>query len=165
MHVRKRNTQRGFSLLELSIAAAIYSMGLGGVSLMMMLAVHGTAAAEHDTLAALHATSLAERIAMSPDAFGHYVFPAEPVDCETGPLCPDGKWATSGLSGWRTGLTADLPAGDGLVCRDGTPADGNADDPACDGTGAPFIKIFWRAPGEGDENVVTHRHVSRLPQP
>lgn len=165
MRIRNRHGQRGFSLLELSVAAAIYSMGLGSVSLMMMLAVQGTMAARHDTAATMHAASLAERIAMSSDAFGHFIYPAEAATCEPATACPGGAWAASGLSEWRAGLAADLPSASGLVCRDATPGDGNTADPACDGAGAPVIKIFWQAPGKRGAEAEARRHVTRLPRP
>lgn len=170
--------QRGFSLIELTVATAIYSMGLGSLSLMMMLALHGTGGARLDTMAALHAASLAEMIAMSSDAVGHYLLEGttDPGDCGPGAPCSIEEMAATNLTNWRLRLAADLPGGDGLLCLDGTPEDGDVDDPACDGSGGPVIKVFWKAPAAGPASEPPapesraagpeiRRQVSRLPQP
>ncbi|MDT8319570.1 MAG: prepilin-type N-terminal cleavage/methylation domain-containing protein, partial [Xanthomonadales bacterium] len=80
MNFRNRAAQSGFSLLELSLATAIYSMGLGGLSLLMFAAVQGTADARHQTVAVAEASSLAETILMNPAAFGHYIEPPAAAD-------------------------------------------------------------------------------------
>lgn len=161
--VNKR--QAGFSLLELSIAAAIYSMGLGSVSLMLLLAVQGTATARLDTVAAMHAASLAEAIAMSSDAVGHYIHPVDAGSCAPGSACGEDELAAWNLDAWRAHVAADLPRGEGLVCRDGTPTDGNGRDAACDGGGPPVIKVFWQTAAETGQPPEYHRHVQRLPLP
>jgi len=58
MNGRFRFFQSGFSLIELSIATTIFSMGLGSLSLMMLAAIHGTAEARHQTVATMQASSL-----------------------------------------------------------------------------------------------------------
>lgn len=173
MGVRKIRVQRGFSLIELTVATAIYSMGLGSLSLMMLLALHGTGAARLDTMAALHAASLAELIAMSSDAVGHYLHEdgAGAGDCAPGAPCSIDGMAAANLSHWRARLAADLPGGAGLLCLDGTPDDGDGDDAACDGGGGPVIKVFWSAPADGpaSESEASapepRRQVFRLPRP
>jgi type IV pilus assembly protein PilV len=147
----KRKT--GFSLLELTVATAIYSMGLGSLSLMMMVAVHGTTEARHETVATAYAASLAELILMNPGAVGHYIGDA-------------GGEAASNLQTWRDGLAEVLPAASGLICQDGSPGDGTPDDAACDGAGQPVIKVFWKAPEKEDEpGSGSGRKVARLPVP
>jgi type IV pilus assembly protein PilV len=168
MRFRSSHGQQGFSLIELSVATAIYSMGLGSLSLLMLLAVHGTAGARLDTMAYMHAASLAEMIAMNSDAIGHYVYPSEPAmgACDAGSPGNAEQMATWNFMTWRDLVAADLPQGDGLLCRDSTPADGDGTDPACDGGGGPVIKVFWSAPADGGaEPAEVHRKVSRLPLP
>ncbi|MGK2927256.1 MAG: prepilin-type N-terminal cleavage/methylation domain-containing protein [Lysobacterales bacterium] len=173
MSYRRMRIQRGFSLIELTVATAIYSMGLGSLSLMMLLALHGTGGARLDTTAALHAASLAEMIAMSSDAVGHYLNESPPVagDCVHAAPCSTDEMAAANLGQWRARVAADLPGGNGLLCLDGTPEDGAGDDPACDGSGGPVIKVFWDAPAEqqGSELEAAgsegRRHVSRVPLP
>ena len=163
---RSIHRQRGFSLIELSVATAIYSMGLGSLSLLMLLAVQGTAGARLDTTAVMHAASLAEMIAMNSDAVGHYAFHSGAGPCDDGQLCSADELAATNLATWRVRLADDLPRGNGLLCRDGTADDGDGDDPACDGTGGPVVKVFWEAPADdGERESEPGRQVSRLPLP
>ena len=119
------SAQDGFSLVELTVATAIYSMGLGSLSLMLLLAVQGTSEARLDTTAAAQAGSLAESILMTSDAAGHYALPpaAGAISCDHPRTCSVGEMATWQLDTWRRQLAAELPAGRGVVCQDATPAD------------------------------------------
>lgn len=165
-----RHAQRraGFSLIELTVATAIYSMGLGSVSLMMMLAVQGTSEAGHDAVATLQTASLAELILMNSGTAGHYIrdAEAEPPDCDGGLVCAPEEMAAWILANWRQELAGTLPAGTGLVCLDNTPADGAPDDTACDGGGGPVVKVLWRTPEPAeDRDSGVARQVARLPVP
>ncbi|MGD9344149.1 MAG: type IV pilus modification protein PilV [Desulfuromonadales bacterium] len=155
--------QAGFSFVELSVATAIFSMGLGSFSLMMLAAIQGTAEARHQTVASSQAESLAEMIAMSSDAFGHYVFPAETLAC-TGEDCSGQSMAAANLAHWQQSLQDELPGGSGLVCRDSKPDDGEAEHPACDGNGPLVIKVFWEeARHSKNADGGKRRVISRLP--
>jgi len=154
----------GFSLIELSVATAVYSLGLGSLSLMLMLAVRGTTEARFETAAAIQASSLAEMILMNSDAAGHYALASPPATAACGPgaTCSIEEMAAWQLSNWRDRLAAELPGGSGVVCRDSTPDDGTTEDAACDGQGGDVIKIFWRPPAS-DPDPVSARRVLRLP--
>jgi prepilin-type N-terminal cleavage/methylation domain-containing protein len=136
----------GFSLIELTVATAIYSMGLGSLSLMM----------------------LAELILMNPAAIGHYISDvggAAP-DCDGGIVCAPDEMAAWHLQAWRDDLAALLPGGSGLVCLDSSPEDGESADAACDGVGGPVIKVLWEVPeDEDDPEPGFGRQVARLPVP
>ena len=164
MNLRKIRGQAGFSLLELSIATAIYSMGLGGLSLMMLSAVHGTADARHRTVAVAEASSLAETILMNPAAFGHFIDPlaSGANACMSGDACAEDLMAASEMERWAARLNKQLQHGSGLVCRDTSPEDGDPAGPACDGAGPLVVKIFWQEPAEGEDNGL-RRQVARLP--
>jgi len=157
--------ESGFSLIEVIIAAAIFSTGLGGLSLLLLTAVMGTAEAGHQTIASTSASSLAEMIAINPAATGHYINPlpgAEP--CVVGDDCNNEQLASADLNHWLGELARELPLGSGLVCRDGTPDDGHTADPACDGTGNLVVKVFWmETRHQGDEDGGLRRLVTRLP--
>ena len=160
--------QRGFSLIELSVATAIYSLGLGSLSLMLLLSVHGTSAARFETTASIQAASLAELILMNSDAAGHYVYPAEPgaAGCDPTVFCSTEEMAAWQLQTWRGRLAGELPGGQGLVCRDSTPDDGDAGTAACDGNGAHVVKVFWALPGgASDQGEDSGRQVLQLPWP
>ena len=160
---------KGFSLIELSMAMAIFSMGLGGLSLMMLVAIKGTTSADHQTIANMHSSSLAEMILMNSDAVGHYInpLPGQLAACiGADQSCSQDEFAAGFMLDWEAQLATDLPNGMGLVCHDGTPDDGDADMPSCDGSGGTVIKVFWQeASDDGNEVVSKQRLVSRLPVP
>lgn len=153
-------------MIELVVATAIFSMGLGSLSLLLLASVQGTAEARHRTVATTHAESLAEMIALQSDAYGHDVFgpsAAAAAVCN-GVVCQNPALAGDELESWREQLARELPGASGLVCRDRTPDDGNVYDPACDGGGALVTKVFWtESRHEQDEDRGERRVVARLP--
>ena len=159
------STQTGFSLIEVTVAAAIFSMGLAGLSLLLLTAVMGTAEAGHHTLASTKASSLAEMIALNSDASGHYInpLPAQDYSCLDGEGCAGGRRAAAELVAWQQDLAAELPKGRGLVCRDSTPDDGHSADAACDGEGEMVVKVFWLESRHlNDQDGGLRRLVARL---
>jgi type IV pilus assembly protein PilV len=169
MPLRSAHRFAGFSLLELTVAMAVFSMGMGGFSLILLASMQGTAEARYQTAAALHAESLAEMIVLNSDAVGHYVNPVAPPpgDClGAGADCGPDAIAAAYLDAWGKGIGADLPEGTGLVCLDSNPEDGTAATPACDGGGGPVVKVFWQEPRRPDaEGDGQRRAVVRLPLP
>jgi len=165
MNKRNQELQRGFSLVELAVATAVFSMGLGSLSMMMLSAIHGTMEARHRTAAITQATSMAEMIAMQSDAYDHYVNPpgADMLACNEG-HCQAAAMAAGNLISWKNQLSRALPGSAGLVCRDSTPDDGTAGNPLCDGEGALVVKVFWiESRHEHAEDGGQRRVVSRLP--
>lgn len=168
MKMNPTRTQTGFMLLEISVATALFSMGLGSFSLLLLLAVQGTAETQHRSIAIHQADSLAEMILMNSDAVGHYLYPIEanPDDCAPGLECSTEQLAGSNLVRWQQAIGQQLPGGRGLLCLDSTPQDGSPDDPACTGSGDPVIKILWEEPSSDPESQVdVKRLVSTLPTP
>jgi type IV pilus assembly protein PilV len=148
-----KHIQHGFSLVEVMVSAVIFSLGLGGLSLMMLTSVHGTQKAQDQTVAAMQASSLAELILMNPAAIGHYInpVPASLEDCTAPTGCAGAAWAAGNLARWQFELEQNLPGAAALVCRDGTPDDGQAGEPACDGAGLAVVKVFWADTHHRDE--------------
>ena len=148
-----KRLQHGFSLVEVMVSAVVFSLGLGGLSLMMLTSVHGTQKAQDQTMATLQASSLAELILMNPAATGHYInpVPASREDCTSPKGCSSTAWAAGNLARWQFELDQTLPGSAALVCRDGSPDDGRAGDPACDGAGSAVVKVFWADPHLRDE--------------
>ncbi len=166
MNLATRALQNGFSLIELSVAAGIYSLGLGSLSLLMLLAVRGTAESAQESAAAMEAASLAEAIQLTSDAAGHYaLLPGElGASCDPAVSCSPQEMAAWQLSAWRERLAARLPGGHGVVCQDATPRDGDSSDASCDGSGATVIKVFWsQPPAAVDTPDPQGRYVLRLP--
>jgi type IV pilus assembly protein PilV len=162
MRRRSRGSQSGFSLIELTIAAAIFSTGLGAFSLLLLLAIQGTMESGQQTIAVQHARSLAESVKLIPEAVSAFEHPAPQSECPVGSSCSPGQMASSSILHWQRRLARQLPGGTGLICRDGTPEDGTASRPACDGGGQLVVKVFWTEPGK-DGGSLERRAVSRLP--
>lgn len=158
----KKRIQHGFSLVEVMVSAVVFSLGLGGLSLMMLTSVHGTQKAQDQTVATLQASALAELILMNPAALGHYInpVPASREACASPAGCSSATWASGNLARWQFELEQNLPGSTGLVCRDGSPDDGRSGEPACDGAGSAVVKVFWTdphlrdQPREGGQRVV-----------
>ena len=142
------SAQNGFSLVEVLVAAVVFSFGVGGLSLMLMTSVHGTIEARNQTTARVHASELAELILMNPSALGHYISPPEGPgeDCMAPEGCSDLAWASGNLLRWQQALESNLARSTGLVCLDSSPDDGSAEHPACDGAGRTVVKVFWSEP-------------------
>lgn len=157
---------RGFSLIELSIATAVFSMGVSSFSLLLLLALQGTAESRYQSVAVTQVESLAERVLMNSDAVGHYIYPADSSSTAcNGATCTPQQLAWSDISEWQAALARGLPDGTGVVCRDASPDDGSGSDASCDGSGSPVIKVFWDEPVNNDGDESSKRLVSRLPLP
>ena len=121
---------------------------------MMLTSVHGSVAAQNQTAAAMQASSLAELILMNPASTGHYFYPTmeNGGNCFSTEACSSAAWAAGNLARWQQELEQSLAGATGLVCRDATPEDGHATDPACDGNGRTLVKVFWFEPGHMDDD-------------
>lgn len=140
--------QHGFSLVEVLVAAVVFSLGLGGLSLMMLTSVHGSVEAQNQTTAAMQAAALAELILLNPAATGHYINPPAETseDCSAPDPCSSAAWAAGNLARWQYELEQNLAHAAGIVCLDATPNDGHAAEPSCDGDGRAVVKVFWLEP-------------------
>jgi type IV pilus assembly protein PilV len=164
--LKEQGMVRGFSLVELTVATAIFSLGIGGLSLLFLLALQGTLESKFRVAAVSQAASLQEMMWLAPEGRAAFMAPgespAEPA-CDGGALCTPELMAGSMLESWQRQLESGIPSGRGLVCRDSTPSDGTPSEPACDGIGTPVIKVFWEEPG--NDGAVAHRSVRALPLP
>ncbi len=62
MNISQKNNDAGFTLLEVLMAMVVFSVGVLGVSLMQLKAVHGNSVASHLSEAIAFASSQAETI-------------------------------------------------------------------------------------------------------
>jgi len=158
-----RPSQTGFSLLEVLVAMLVFAGGAGGLALLLLASVQGTAEAQDYSSAVLHASDLAQLIHANPASLGHLIYAAEALPaCGASTPCADGEWARSHLQQWQTALRQRIAEAEGLVCRDSSPADGEVADLACDGSGGAVIKIVWSRAGRERDTAVTQRFVLPL---
>ena len=163
----RRFQHRGFSLVELTVATALFSLGMGSLSLLYLLSVQGMLEARLQTTAVTQADSISEMVLMAPDARERFIQPGSSggSDCSHPNICTPGQIADSFMESWQGQLENVLPNGGGLVCRDSTPFDGSAEDFACDETGDVVVKVIWEEYTAEERSPVAHRLVSRLPLP
>ena len=156
----------GFSLLEVVIAVAIFSTGLGGFSLLLLMSNLETTSSGLQTIATSQVRSLSDAMQLVPGRSALHVTAIEAPGCLVGATCSPDQVAGASLHHWQQRLARQLPAGAGLVCLDSTPEDGDHDDAACDGNGGPVIKVFWLEPDTNDQSGFRKkRMVARLPLP
>ena len=163
----RRFSHGGFSLVELTIATALFSLGMGSLSLLYLLSVQGMLEARLQTMAVTQAASLSEMVMMAPNARERFIQPGigSGIDCGYPEFCTPTQIADSFMESWQKDLESVLPNGGGIVCRDSTPDDGSAGDFACDGTGDVVVKVAWEELAAKSGEPVTHRVTNRLPLP
>lgn len=141
---KSEGRDRGFSLLEVAIAMGVMAVGLTGVATLMLR----TSAGASETLSADTARALAgelEALArLTPGIAEHWVTPSADTACVPESGCGSQQVSQHQFLNWRQRVERILPGGYGLVCRDASPGDGNAIEPACDQKGPLALKIFWR---------------------
>lgn len=158
--------QYGFSLLEVMIAMLILAFGGGGLALLLMASVQGTAQAEERSSAALQASGLAQLIHANPASLGHFMYAVgNPPDCGDDLPYPVNSWAGSQLQQWQQELEQSAAQAHGAVCRDSSPLDGEPHELACDGAGEALVKIVWQEQARGQPHPQTKRLVLPLPRP
>lgn len=140
----------GFSLIEVLVSAVVMSSGLAGLAALLMTALSGTASAADRAAAAMLADAMVAQLRISPTVSDVFLqpAPASPPDCSAAGACSAEQFAGAALGAWQQTVMAQLPAGRGLVCLDGTPEDGSAAAPACDGQPSLAVKLFW-SPARG----------------
>ena len=141
-----RNSQQGFSLLEVMVAGAIMSSGLAGLAALLLTAVSGTAQSGYRTAASLLADGMAVQMEISPSSLQTFLQtpPLIVAHCDAGNTCSGQQFSAASLKSWQIQVADLLPAGVGVVCRDSSPFDGSSDSPACNGAGPVVIKVFWQ---------------------
>jgi len=154
--------QSGFTLLEVLITVIILSIGILGLAGLQFNALRSNQNAAQSTIAALQLIDAADRLRgnLTGANNGDYDELAgggeDPGCISTG--CTRQQLAQYDAWSWNNQITA-LPGGEGIICLDSTPNDGNSStEPVCDGalTGGLQIfaaKIWW----DDDRNPETPR--------
>lgn len=149
----------GFSLLEVLIATAIFSLGLAGFAALLLSNMISSAQARNASAASIAATQLAEQIRLNPDQIERYIAPPEYIEriCIGDSSCSPGQQADFDFRLWHIELGDKVPGAKAVVCRDASPDDGSLPVAKCDNAGPLVIKIFWPSrpmvqQGEGQVN-------------
>ncbi len=163
--VGARHSNAGFSLIEVLVASLVFTLGLAGFSALLLSSMIGSSQARREGIASIAAANLAEQIRLNPAAIDHYLYPPEYVSkiCSGDTLCSPAQQADYDFRFWQLELADRIRHARGLVCRDGTPDDGNAANEQCDGSGPLVIKIFWSGrPAETRETPVEYRYILQI---
>lgn len=158
--LKMKNT-RGFTLVEVLVALLVLGVGLLGVAGLQS----ATLGLNHGSYLRSQATVLAQdmvdRMRANPRATANGDYDeagagASTATCEQAAGCTTQQMAAHDIAEWQAALGNELPDGEGVVCIDSTPRDGDgpaAVDNACDGAGdVRVIKIWWYSK---DEDVTT----------
>ena len=142
---RLTSNDGGFSLIEVLVASAVFSLGLAGFTALLLSSIIGSAEARREGMASMAAASLAEQIRLNPTAVDRYINPPDYVSriCSGDNSCTPENQADYDFKLWQLELADSIKNARGLVCRDETPQDGIEGNSQCDGTGPLVIKIFW----------------------
>ena len=159
LQINRVRKSTGFSLIEVLVAATVFSVGLAGLAALLLVSITGAADARKTGFATMAAASLAEQIRLNPIALNQYLNPPEAVSriCMGADLCSPQQQANYDFRLWQIELAGAVKSARGLVCHDATPMDGIAGDGRCDGSGPLVIKIFWSGRGNGADADSNHR--------
>lgn len=151
---------RGFTLIEVLVAAVVLAIGLLGLAGLQPAISRNNHTAYLRSQATHLASAMADRMRANMQGVlgeSYHNKSQTTDDCDdesdddsAGKICGAAEMAGYDLADWNTALASQLPDGKGIVCRDGTPDDGTAASPACDGAGAVYvIKVWWneKVPG------------------
>ncbi|MCU7915457.1 MAG: type IV pilus modification protein PilV [Candidatus Thiodiazotropha sp. (ex Gloverina cf. vestifex)] len=161
---------KGFTLMEVLVTIVILSIGLLGVAGLQFSSLRGNQNALEASSAVALAMEGADRIRANlpgirnPDTgvanrTNYDLINAAGTDpgC-IGTGCSLAQLAQTDAFEWISKIEAQLPGGEGVICRDGTPNDGiSATTHACDGAVGPggadvfAVKIWW----DHDRNPAT----------
>ncbi|MEE4216738.1 MAG: prepilin-type N-terminal cleavage/methylation domain-containing protein [Xanthomonadales bacterium] len=163
MRLIHRPGHGGFSLIELTVAVAIFSTGIGSFSLLLLLALQGTVESRLHSIAVSQVRCLTESVELLPTVAGDFPRTSSPQACLAGSVCTPVPMAAATLQRWQVQLAREIPGGRGTLCRDSTPFDGSVRDARCDGAGHGVVKVFWLEPGANGQEAGDRRVVARLP--
>lgn len=150
----------GFTLIEVLVAVIIFSIGLLGIASLQVAGLRFAGASQHRAVATTQAQNMTDRmLANLPGvADGDYnITGSMPTSFDTdcsGNDCTSAELSTYDLVTWNQQNADVLPSGDGVICLDSTPNDGDSSDWACDDTGSVYaIKLEWQERIARDEDT------------
>ena len=162
-----KQSQQGFTLIEVMIAFFILGVGLLGMAALLTNSVRSSQGAYYRTQAAYLAEDMADRIRANRSTIDYTSVTANNKNCvitsasatKSSNNCVTADMAAWDVFDWQSLLAAALPGGVGVVCLDSTPFDGSSDTAAaCDGVatsagGLIAVKVWWDANRDGAINT------------
>ena len=148
-----RRRARGFAMLEALVAVLLLSLSALAYAALQLRGLSANSSALWRSKAVPLTQEMADRMRANQAgvAAGSYtglLAPAAAPGCGTATACTPAQAATLDYALWSAELATALPGGTGVVCLDGTPDDGAAGAPACDGQAGTYaIKVFWSERG------------------
>lgn len=151
------NASGGFTLMEVLVTVVILSIGLLGVASLQFNSLRGNQNALEASVAVALAMEGADRLrANTPGANSYNLINAagaDPACIDT--FCSVAQIAQTDAFEWISKIEELLPGGEGVICRDSTPADGTSSTAhGCDQAATTKIfavKVFW----DHDRNAAT----------
>jgi type IV pilus assembly protein PilV len=141
----------GFTLLEVLVTVLVLSIGLLGLAGLQTAGLRSGQSAAQRSAATQLAVDIIDRVRANPLAKDQYAANAAGSDDCLGIACTPEQMAGYDLAQWTAALAAQLPSGEGTVCKDSSPNDGTPGSPACDDGGNTFaVKIWWDDQRTGD---------------
>ena len=138
---------RGFTLIEVLVAIVIFSIGMLGLLGLTSNGLLMTYTANYTTTGAQLAYAMADSARVNLPQLASYDDPGYTYEegCFTATGCGEEEIVYTGFKQWSDMVANTLPAGEGHICRDASPSDGNPDDWECDAAAtAPFtVKVCW----------------------
>ncbi|PCJ17657.1 MAG: type IV pilus modification protein PilV [SAR86 cluster bacterium] len=151
--------QSGSTLIEVLVSLLVLSFGMLGMAGVQGVSLKANQSAYYRTMATTFTADIVERMRANLVAVGNGNYDditgAATDTCFTTAGCSGAQMAAQDVLDWSAAITAALPLGASVVCRDSTPTDGSAAATACDGAGAIYaIKIWWDDDRDGTADQI-----------
>ena len=136
-------------MTEVMVAVVVFSIGMLGLARLQLASFSYNHSAYLRSIATVAAYDMADRMRANRIVIsgGHYnapLSPAKNANCLAAAGCTPQQMAGHDIAEWRETLASTLPQGQGMVCIDSSPDDGNFVAPDCDNAGNVYaIKVWW----------------------
>jgi type IV pilus assembly protein PilV len=159
-HPLPHRRHRGIALFEALVAVLLLSLSALAYAALQMRGLSTNSSALWRSKAVQLTQEMSDRMRANQQGVGSGAYnalltPGTAPSCGSTTACTPAQAAALDYSAWSAAVANALPGGSGVVCLDGTPDDGAAGSPACDGTAGKFaIKVFWTERGESSRVTV-----------
>jgi type IV pilus assembly protein PilV len=150
---KRRSGRRGFAMLESLVAVLLLSLSALAYAALQVRGLSANSSALWRSKAVLLTLEMADRMranqaGVAAGAYSSLLSPGTAPACGATSACTPAQSATLDYARWSAAVATALPGGTGVVCLDGTPDDGAAAAPACDGLAGTYaVKLFWTERG------------------